>query len=270
MIKNIGVLGSGWLGLPLAKRLLLKEYMVKGTSTTVDKLKYLKSSGIDPYPIELKEDSIKGPIDAFLEGLDLIVINIPPGLRNNPEKNFTKEIAHLRNAVTEAGVKHVLFISSISVYGSAVGEVDENTDPCPTTTSGKQLLAAERLFTDSPALKTSIIRFGGLIGKDRHPVNQLSGKTGLKNGEDLINLIPLEDCLGMIEAIIDNGWWNTIFNGVYPEYPKKADYYTAYAKYKKLQPPQYIASGTTAKSRRVISVNLPEKGYEHLGSIWPS
>ncbi len=270
MIKSIGVLGCGWLGLPLAKRLLSKDFMVKGTSTTENKLKYLNTTGIDSYHIELKEDSIKGPIKAFLEYLDLIVINVPPGLRDNPEKDYTKEIRHLFNAVADSEVKHVIFISSISVYGDAIGEVDENTKPIPTTLSGKQLLAAEQLFMDSTGLNATFIRFGGLIGKDRHPVNQLSGKSGLQNGEDLVNLIPLEDCLGMIEAIIDNEWWNTIFNGVFPEHPKKAYYYTAYAKYMGLKPPQYITTNIAGKSKKVISANFKERGYEHIGSIWPS
>ena len=37
-IKSIGVLGCGWLGLPLAKQLVTAGYSVRGTTTTKEKL----------------------------------------------------------------------------------------------------------------------------------------------------------------------------------------------------------------------------------------
>ena len=64
-------------------------------------------------------------------------------------------------------------MSSTSVYGDSfpIVEITEETKPNPDTESGKQLVIAETLFVQSnPHFKTTVIRFGGLLGDDRHPV----------------------------------------------------------------------------------------------------
>ena len=47
-INKIGILGCGWFGFALAKALLAKDYLVKGTTTSEDKLATLKKAGIEP------------------------------------------------------------------------------------------------------------------------------------------------------------------------------------------------------------------------------
>ncbi|MDO1499384.1 hypothetical protein Q2T40_03905 [Winogradskyella maritima] len=77
-------------------------------------------------------------------------------------------------ALLISSVEKIVFVSSTSVYGEIHGEVDEDTPPNPSTESGKQLTEAEKIFKDVKNFETTIIRFGGLIGPDRHPVTMLS------------------------------------------------------------------------------------------------
>ena len=62
---------------------------------------------------------------------------------------------------------HIVFVSSTSVYGDVTGEVNEVTEPQPSTLSAKQLLESEQLIKNTTENYT-IIRFAGLIGNGRH------------------------------------------------------------------------------------------------------
>jgi nucleoside-diphosphate-sugar epimerase len=117
------------------------------------------------------------------------------------------------------------------VYVDENAKLTEESIPNPDTESGKQLLEAEQLLQSSEKFETAVIRFGGLIGSDRHPIKFLSGKTNIENPDAPINLIHQEDCIGIIEKIlreaqIENFSWNETFNAVAPFHPTRKEYYT--------------------------------------------
>ncbi len=232
-------MGCGWLGLPLATTLVENKYTVKGSTTTLEKMVLLKKAGITPFLINLSENGITGDINGFLEHLDVLLINIPPRVRSEPKENYFKKITHLYQVVKNSKVRTVLFISSTSVYGENQGQVTEDTLPKPTSEAGKQLLATEDIFRKDKNLNTTIIRFGGLIGPNRNPANFLAGKKDLTNGDDPVNLIHLEDCIGLIRTVIENNYTNLLINGVYPLHPTKEDYYTSEARKMNIVPPTY-------------------------------
>ncbi|RRQ49744.1 SDR family oxidoreductase [Maribacter algicola] len=245
MSKVIGVIGCGWLGLPLAKSLVKKGYKVKGTTTSKEKLETLSTEGIAPFLVEVSEHEIQGDILEFLNGTDTLVVNIPPKLRGKgPKENYVRKIELLVANISTSAVREVLFVSSTSVYGDGQGEVDEETIPVPTSEAGKQLLATEELLKEHTLFKTTILRFAGLIGPDRHPIYMLSGRTNLSGGNAPVNLIHLEDCIGIMTSIIQNNLWGETINGVYPAHPTKKSYYTQKAHEKGLNPPNYDTSDT--------------------------
>ena len=266
MNKTIGILGYGWLGTALGEQLLSDGYSVKGSTTSNEKLDLLTEKGLRPFLIQLGESTIKGTIEAFLKGLTTLIINVPPNLRKNPKSNYVKKMEVLLEEIKKSGPSHVLFISSTSVYGNSEGEITEDTVPQPTTNSGKQLLKSERLFLNENSFSTSIIRFGGLIGEDRHPIHHLSGKE-TTNGDELINLIHRKDCVLMIKTIIENGYWNEIFNGVYPYHPTKAEYYILEAKKRNIPPPIYQQSSTKVSKKKVVFRNFYVKNHVLTTSI---
>lgn len=267
MNKAIGILGCGWLGLPLAESLVKKGYKVFGTTTSEQKLHKLQKAGIVPFLIRLSENSIDGSISNLLGKVDVLVINVPPKLRDPSQESYIKKIELVYKALAQSKVSKILFVSSTSVYGDTEGVVTEETKPVPTTLSGKQLLASERLFIDSPFIECTIIRFGGLIGEERHPINMLSGKKGLKNGNHPVNLIHLQDCIRLISAVIKKHWWGEIFNAVYPLHPSKRTYYQKIAVAKGKILPQYAQdsekTGKEIDSSKLIHV----KKFDFMTSI---
>ena len=268
MTKNIGIIGCGWLGLPLAEELHKTGYRISGTTTSEEKIKVLKTKGIQPFKISISEEGIKGPITEFLNTLSILIINIPPGLRGKgPKESYIEKIKLLYGAIKKSSVKHVIFASSTAVYGEAEGRVTEKTKPSPNTASGVQLLECENLFLNDEQIQTTIIRFGGLIGPKRHPITMLSGRQNLKGGNAPINLIHLDDCIGIIKSLIEHNHWNAILNAVYPQHPTKEEYYTKEALKRGLTPPNYESESN--KTYKLITTCSPFliNNYEFLTSI---
>jgi len=230
-MKQISILGCGWLGFPLAKSLLQKGYLISGSTTSENKIPMLHNAGITPFLICLSEDKLEGEMDTFLKNSEILIINIPPKLRGNYTENFVGKIQNIIPFIENSLVKKVLFVSSTSVYADENVTITEESVPNPDTESGKQLLEAERLLQSNEKFETAVIRFGGLIGSDRHPIKFLSGKTNIENPDAPINLIHQEDCIGIIEKIIreaqnESFSWNETFNAVAPFHPTRKKYYT--------------------------------------------
>lgn len=267
MNSTIGVMGCGWLGLPLASSLVQDGYTVYGSTTSKEKLAHLRQQDIVPFHIELSEDKIEGAISAFLRHLDVLVINIPPRLRGQNKENYVQKMQLLHLELKKTAVRKVIFVSSTSVYGAVVGEVTEDTIPQPITESGIQLLASENIFVNDTDLQTTLIRFGGLIGPNRHPVTMLAGRQNLTNGNTPINLIHLNDCIRIIRSILRNSWWGEIINGVYPEHPKKQKYYSLEAKKRGLQMPDYKVDNSKKGKKVHSNVLLNVKKFDFTTTL---
>ncbi len=264
-MTQISILGCGWLGLPLAKALLKKDYSVKGSTTTIDKKELLENAGISHYPIALEVENFSAPVDAFLDGSQTLIIAIPPKLRGKNKdysdaqnNSFVQKIKNLLPFIENASVENLLFVSSTAVYGEGNETIDENSIPAPVTESGKQLLEIEQLLLANTHFKTTILRFGGLIGPDRNPARFLAGKENVSNPDAPINLIHLDDCIGIIQKIIDLQCWNTTLNAVTPFHPSRKDYYTQKTLENNLIPPVFNheipSTGKTILSNRLIQL----------------
>jgi hypothetical protein len=236
---QVSILGCGWLGIPLAQSLLVKGYAIKGSTTSPAKLEILDTAGIKPFLVSLNADSVTGDITGFLNSSNILIIDIPPRLRGAESESFTDKIKTLISYIEQSGIKQVLFISSISVYGNNDGIITEDIIAIPDSDSGKQLLEAEALLQNNPNFKTTSLRFAGLIGSDRHPVYHLAGKESLPNPNAAINLIQQKDCIGIIEKIIGKNAWGEIFNAAAPFHPTRKEYYTKKAVELKLPQPQF-------------------------------
>lgn len=257
-MKKISILGCGWLGLPLAKSLVAQGFSVKGSTTSEAKLTILESANIQAYSIRLTENEVMGNLAAFLSESEILIIDIPPKLRGDGAENFVAKIATLIPFIAESTVNHVVFISSTSVYTDDNTIVTENSQPKPDTESGRQLLATEKLLQANTNFKATIIRFGGLIGENRHPIYFLAGRKNLENPEAPINLIHQDDCIGIIEAVISQNVKGEVFNAVAPNHPSRKTYYTQKALELELPLPEFeegkMSIGKTIMSDKIETV----------------
>ncbi len=246
---RISILGAGWLGLSLGKALILNGHEVKGSTTSVEKIEQLQNQGLEPFLINLNTKEAL-PEEFFLS--DLLVITLPPG-RRDPEvfKNYTARIDKVIEALGKSTIKYIMYTSSSGVYGNQEGLITEDAPLLPTTSSAQAVKAAE-LMLQKTGLPLTILRLAGLVGGNRQPGRFLAGKSGLPDGEAPVNLVHREDCIGLINAIIEQSRWNEIFNASADEHPSRELFYTKMALKLGLKPPQFI-EGKKTKPYKIIS-----------------
>jgi nucleoside-diphosphate-sugar epimerase len=254
-MTKISVLGCGWLGLPLAKALFQNGFSIHGSTTSVEKLSTLKKSEIQPFLIVLASDKLTGAIEGFLNESSTLIIDIPPKLRGINKEDFIAKTQLLIPYIEKSSIKNVLFISSTSVYGDENDLVTEETDLNPDSEGGRQLAIVEKLLRINTHFKTTVLRFGGLIGDDRHPVRFLAGRENLDNPNAPINLIHLEDCIGIILKIIQKNVWGETFNAAAPFHPSRSAYYTQKAVELNLVPPTFN-QGSPSTRKTILSDKL--------------
>ncbi len=221
--KSISIIGCGWLGFPLAKFLLAQGYTVKGSTTQPEKIISLRANGIEAYVLQLNPALNCDNIAAFLDS-DLLIVNIPPG-RNALVDDYVLKINNLNDAVKASRIKKIIFISSTSVYPELNNWVDETTEVDKNSVKAMRMFNAEQVFKNNPHLQTTVIRMAGLIGLGRHPGRFFAGKQHIADGLVPVNLICLEDCIGVIAAVIERDFWHKTINGVAPSHPTKQDFY---------------------------------------------
>lgn len=268
MSKTIGILGCGWLGTPLAESLIQKGNRVKGSTTSSKKVIALSEKGIEAQIIRLGESEIEGDITGFLTELDALVLNIPPGLRSNPKTDFTARVRLLESHLQKAEIPHLIFVSSTSVYGNSQENVCESDQPLPDSETGRQLLQSEAYLLSNTSRTTQIVRPGGLLGPDRHPVFSLSGKSLESDGNDRVNLIHLLDLLKILEILITQDSTAKIYNAVFPDHPSKRDFYTREASHFGIPPPSWSDPSGPPRGKKVACRALRAIGYSFSHSIW--
>ncbi|WP_313806187.1 SDR family NAD(P)-dependent oxidoreductase [Flavobacterium sp.] len=257
--QSIAILGCGWLGIPLAESLIAKGFSVKGSTTSSAKIDWFSQKKIIPFQLILNENKIEGEIDTFLKNTDVLIITVPPKAKEPTSDTFPAKLAFLLPYIEKSTVEKVLFISSISVYPDVVSYNNKVTEGYVFESSEMEsnvLLQSEQLLLNNSYFKTTVLRFGGLVGLDRHPINYLAGKTNLENPEAPINLIHLEDCIGAIEKILSENCWGEVFNAVAPIHPNRENYYQQKAKEMQLPLPIFThekpSVGKTISSEKLI------------------
>lgn len=242
---SVSILGCGWLGLPLGVHLLSLGYAVKGTVTSPEKLDLLGNSGIQPYQLVVDENRLQVSSPDFFD-TDVVIISIPPRRVEGIERIFPAQTGLIISEVLKHKVGKVIFISSTSVYPENRQLVKETDQFLPDKASGKALLLAEELLKGETAFATTTIRFGGLIGADRNPARFLQ-KSGRAVANVPVNLIHLDDCIGIISAIISNDYWNETLNACCPEHPLKREFYGKAAEISGYDLPQFTEEDSEYK-----------------------
>ena len=228
---KIAIIGCGWLGLPLAKKLIKENFIVKGSTTSKEKISVLKTEKIEPFLIDLNKNLDKEILNSFLKNVDVLIINVPPKIRKEKTINYYSKIQKITSNNLIKKINNIIFISSTSVYGSKQGKINSQTIPSPDTVNGKEILKTEKLFDNK---NNTIIRFGGLINETRNPLKHLIKKSEVLNSDAPINYIHLEDCIGIILSVIKKNKWGKIYLGVTPFHPTKKNYFDNLCEKKKI------------------------------------
>lgn len=235
-MKRLTIVGLGWFGLELAKT-LKDKFMVSGTRRVPVQYEGIESYRLDFTP-EPEGDS---PDDIF--NTDLLVFNIPPN-------SGTAGADHLYRQMLDFALKHLadspvqklIFISSTGVFGDHQKEVDEASDPSPSSLGGEILREAEERILAMDQFQAVVLRPAGLVGGERHPIKFLAGRQNLRGRSHPVNLVHRDDLVKLTAALIDQKLQGRVFHAVASVHPNKEAYYQKAARRLGLSPPHFNPS----------------------------
>lgn len=278
MAETISVLGCGWLGLPLGRRLAAQGFRVKGSTTTPEKRADLQVAGIEPYVLRLMPE-IKSDNAAFFEA-NRLFLNVPPPRGRDDVAAFHRaQIAAVLRALRREGAPHhkgttfgpppIIFASSTGVYPDRPGLAREGDAPHPgdparktLRASARAVLEAEDLLRSAEGLDVTILRFGGLYGYDRQPGRFLAGRTDVEGGARPVNMIHRDDAVGLVEAVIRQDVRGEVFNACADAHPPRRVFYRRAAERLGLEPPTFQDEEDGGQGGKVVS---SRKIKERLG-----
>lgn len=254
---KIAIVGCGWLGFPLSKTLIKNDYTVIGSTTSTDKIAILQNNGIEPILWSLGDEFDNN----LLQEIDVLVINIPPSKTKNALTSYSNNLVNLCKNIHFK--TKVLLVSTTGVYPDNKANTTSSF-PFKSMDQTKETVLAEIKLKELLENRITILRLSGLIGPSRHPITSLSKKGIVSNGNAPLNLIHLNDVIGIISRIIENKFWGEIVNGCFPEHPSKKEYYQKAAEYFKLEPPQFLEGGDSMK----IVNSKSRLNYKYTTSIY--
>jgi nucleoside-diphosphate-sugar epimerase len=264
--KSVSILGCGWLGLPLARALVASGYTVKGSTTTPAKISVLENSNIIPYHLTCAP-SVEGENVADFFKADALFVNIP-FRRDLPDPSvYVLQMKSVIENAVAAGVCFVIFASSTAVYPLLNQHAKEDDVIVPADARAEALLEAEQLFLNERRFKSTVIRFSGLYGPGREIGSFLkSGRVSAKDGNAPVNLIHLEDGIGIIAAVLKKPLPADIINACADGHPLRKDLYTHAAIAATFKPPDFADQG----GRYKIIDNAKVKRLLDYRFIYPS
>lgn len=207
----ISIYGCGWLGAPLANSLKKQGHVLKVTAQSSASVAKLQKLGYKTYQSSIKAINDLAP-DFF--DCDLLIIAIP--------HKIVADFIALCNIIQKQKVSKVIYISSTSVYQNNNSIVNEAVGPL---NPESKILQIEQALTCS-SYDLTVVRFAGLIGPKRDPA-QFFIKSGrpISQPDATVNLIHLDDCIGIINKIIALNKYGEIYNGCTPDHPLKKNFY---------------------------------------------
>lgn len=232
--NRVGIVGCGWLGKVLAKKLISEGVDVIATRSNLANCADLIAKGINAKPLALP--SSQPELNAHeVFNCQSIVIAITPQFRAG-RVDYPDKVKQLILAAEQSvNVEHIILLSSSAIYNGLSGNVTENSSLDFSADKVALLHHAEQAvlaFNSNVKVQRShVLRLSGLVGDDRHPGKFLAGKSTIAiNTNAKVNLIHQQDAVGIISALLNSKIDSGIFNGVSQTQASKQHYYQVAAK----------------------------------------
>ncbi|WP_237385296.1 SDR family oxidoreductase [Xenorhabdus sp. Sc-CR9] len=242
-MRKVSIIGLGWLGMPLAQALQSRGMQVVGSKTTPDGVEAACMCGIDCYLLNLNPQIIceADNLDQLMS-VDVLVLTLPVSGVAGGGEGYVKAVQLVVDTALSYSVPRIIFTSSTSVYGSAVGYLNEDESFSPETRSARALVELENWLHQLPNTSVDVLRLAGLVGNGRHAGRFLSGRKAVEGGDNVVNLVHQDDVISAIKLLIQQPEGGHIYNLCAPIHPKKSEYYPLVSRQLDLVPPEFLQS----------------------------
>ncbi|MFC0344508.1 NAD(P)-binding domain-containing protein [Epilithonimonas hispanica] len=208
-MKNLGIIGFGWLGNHIADR-LSNRYKIFATTTTPTKAQDLNTKGYHATLVSFPE-TIDTKMQAWeaAKDLDAIIISVPfSGIRgaqipmNDKRQNLLNFLGDYKG--------QLFLLSSTGVYPETEQDFIEEDKPA--------LEVESENFILEKFPQTNIMRLAGLMGD-----NRLLKNYNISNLNMLVNHIHYADICSVFEKMLKNNSQSKVYNIVAPIHPNKEE-----------------------------------------------
>ncbi|MCE0559036.1 NAD(P)H-binding protein [Motilimonas sp. E26] len=237
---KIAIFGCGWLGEPLAFALQAQGWPVSVCRRDTEQVDRLVLSGLDAHVIKVTASQVIGDVGAWCAQAEVVIVMLPPRSKSQTPDIYQQQINQLVIALQSQHVKKVIFISTTGVYAQGDHLLTE-TSPLK---QGSVLVDAEKKM--QAAFSSIILRFSGLVDKNRTPARFLAGKQ-LEAGLTPTNLIHQADCIAVISQLLAQDWQPDIYNVSTENGLARADFYIAATAHAGLIPPVFTNANSQPK-----------------------
>jgi nucleoside-diphosphate-sugar epimerase len=212
------VIGCGYVGEPLAKRLVELGHEVWGVRRTAESAERLATYGIKPFAADISQ---LGALDMLPGEFDWIVnlVSSDKGGAAEYRQVYLEGNRNIIEWIRKHPVKKFVYTSSTSVYAQNDGSAVKESSPAePQTETSQILVQAEKVLTEAaPAIPSVVLRVAGIYGPERGHLFKQYLKNEAKipgAGARIINMIYRDDLVETIIAALKNGRPGEIYNVV--------------------------------------------------------
>lgn len=197
MIPSVFILGCGYTGRRVARRLLARGVAVTATTRDAARLADLAALGAKVLRLDLSEDPSAASVAEAARG-SAVLLSIPTlRLDGKPAEPTPRIVAALGDRPSR-----LVYLSTSGVYGAAK-EVDETTAPSPTTERQRLRWVAEEAVRAAPR-PSLILRPAAIYGPERGVHWRLArGEFRLLgDGSNHVSRIHVDDLAAITEAAL--------------------------------------------------------------------
>ncbi len=244
-MKTVTILGCGWLGSVVAKK-LSNRFHLKVTTTTLKKDEAFKRLGYNSFILD--ENCLESLSD--LLDCDYLLMAFPPS-------KFQNYLGFLNSIYTHEKfntIKHSIFISSTSIYDKKEGVYTESSDI--KTPSSKLVYEAENYVKNQTS---TIFRCAGLMGENRIAGSYFAAKE-VTNTLSGVNYVHQSDVFEAIVFCYEKKL-KGVFNLCAPLHPSKKEVYSKNALKYGFESPVFMDD---KNYERIIEASkIEEYGFEY-------
>ncbi len=232
------ILGAGFAGKAVARRLLAQGWRVRGTSRTAEGARALCEAGLEGLVATPKTFSA-----SIAAGATALLASAPPNDAGDPM------LPSLRALAPEAWktLRWIGYLSTTGVYGDTGGAwVDEMANPNPANDRGRRRLLAESQWVEfgkGLGVPTHVFRLPGIYGPGRSALDDVrAGKARrIDKPGQVFSRIHVDDIARTVMASLDRPRHGAIYNVADDEPAPAAEVVAHACKLLGVEPPPLVA-----------------------------
>lgn len=163
---SVAVLGAGFIGAPLVRRLANEGRPVRALTRTGRWRDGELPSGVDVRALDLIE-ATEAEVASAIAGARALVLAYATGGTQDRHALYVEGARKLVAALVNARLERVVYSSSTSALPEVDGPVDESTQAWPESERGRVQREAEQIIREGFGARAVVLRLAGLYGPNR-------------------------------------------------------------------------------------------------------